>query len=193
MFHRLHRLLVLSYWAFWVLVALLLYSHRGLFMPLADYADILWHRTTAAEPRPMITGLVTRVYGGDGFQLRVGSALYNFGLAGVSAPRTNRVATAEAEALSRASVAHLTGWLAGERVRIEPTVTNPATSTGLGLAWVGGTNVNARVLAEGFGRLRREQIRALPVHTQYELISAERRARSAGRGLWAPDAPVLAP
>lgn len=186
MFKFLHRVWVTIYWAFWAAVAFYLYTQRAAFQPALDYAEIYWNRPSAAPAQfPVFTGVVTRVYAGDGFQIRDGSAvLYNFGLAGVAAPRTNLVSTAAERVLFVGAVSNLESLVVGQRVSIDVTLAKPETYTGLGIVHSRGTNVNERVLAQGYGTLKREQIRALPVAEQYRLVRAERLAQKRRLGLW---------
>lgn len=186
MFKFLHRVWVTLYWAFWAAVAFYLYTQRAAFQPALDFAELYWNRTPNAPAQfPVFTGVVTRVYAGDGFQVRDASAvLYNFGLAGVAAPRTNLVSTAAERALVTAAVTNLASLVVTQRVTIDVTVANPETYTGLGIVHARGTNVNERVLAQGYGTLKREQIRALPLEEQYRLVRAERAARNRRLGVW---------
>lgn len=196
MFKFLHRVWVTIYWAFWAAVAFYLYTQRAAFQPALDFAELYWNRTPNAPAQfPVLTGVVTRVYAGDGFQIRDASAtLYNFGLAGVAAPRTNLTSTAAERALVAAAVTNLASLVVTQRVTIDVTLANPQTSTGLGLVHARGTNVNERVLAQGYGTLKREQIRALPLEEQYRLVRAERAARNRRLGVWGmPESPEPSP
>lgn len=191
MFKALHRVLVLGCWCFWGAVAFFLYTQRARLQPAVDYAELMWNRDrTAPAQLPVLTGVVTRVHTGSGFQVRdAAGALYNYGLAGVGGPATNQPAAASPRTLAAQAVTNLAHWLVGERVRIEITLTNPATRTGLGQTWLAETNVNERLLAEGLGVLRRDQIRRLPLEDQYRLVRAERAAREGRRGVWGKSGP----
>ena len=186
MFKALHRLLVLGTWCFWGAVAFFLYTQRARLQPALDYAQLLYHRDrTAPAQLPVLTGTVTRVHTSTGFQVRdLSGTLHNFGLAGIGPRGTNQASGASERVLAAQAVTNLTGWLVGQRVRIEVTIGNPATRTGLGQTWLGETNVNERLLAEGWGVLRRDQVRRLPLEDQYRLVRAERLAREAQRGVW---------
>jgi endonuclease YncB( thermonuclease family) len=186
MFKALHRLLVLGTWCFWGVVAFFLYSQRARLQPALDYGELLWNRDrTAPAQLAVLTGTVTRVHTGSGFQVRDASGvLHNYGLAGIGGPTTNQLSMAREPGVAAQAMTNLAHWLVGERVRIEVTLSNPATRTGLGQTWLGETNVNERLLAEGLGVLRRDQIRRLPLEDQYRLVRAERLAREAQRGVW---------
>lgn len=189
MFKLLHRILVVAYWACWAVFLFYLYTQRERAQPALDYAEILWHRDSSGpRPLPVVTGIVTRVYAGDGFSFRDGEGVdHNFGLAGTTAPRTNLLSTAEDRALAASAYTYLSQLLTDRPVvRIEVTLAIPQNRTGLGLTWLGGVNLNEQVLAHGLGTLRRDQIRALPVQTQYRLARAERIARRQNLGVWAP-------
>jgi endonuclease YncB( thermonuclease family) len=187
MFKFLHRLLILVYWLFWGAVCFVLYTQRARLQPAWDYGELVWKQDrTAPAQLTVLTGTVTRVHTPTGFQLRdQAGVLYNYGLAGVTAPGTNQTTAAAERLLAAQAMTNLTGWLSGKLVRIEVTLENPATRTGLGQAWLGETNVNERLLAEGLGVLNRDQIRRLPLDQQYRLVQAERAARAHRRGIWA--------
>lgn len=190
MFRTLHRLLVLGYWCFWAAVLFWLYTQRARFQPAVDYAELLVRQDrSASSPLTEFTGTVARVYSGVSFQVRDGNgALLNYGLAGVSGPVTNGpTATAGGRLLAAQALTNLSDWIVGAPVRIEVMLENPASRTGLGVVWRETTNINARVLAQGLGTLRRDQIRRLPVLEQYGLVRAERQARRERRGVWAAD------
>lgn len=187
MFRFLHRLLILSYWVFWGAVLFALYTQRARLQPAWDYGELLWKQDrTAPAQLTVLTGTVTRVHTPNGFQVRdQAGTLFNYGLAGVAPPDTNLIAAASVRMLSAQAMTNLTGWLAGKSVRIEVTLENPATRTGLGQTWLGDTNVNERLLAEGLGVLNQDQIRRLPLDQQYRLVQAERAAQANRRGIWA--------
>lgn len=193
MFRALHRLWVIGWWCFWGALALLLYGERARLQPALDYAELAWRRDQSAPAElPVLTGTVTRVHSSTGFQVRDATGtLYNYGLTGVGGPPTNVTSRGSggSEWAERAT-ASLNAWLVGEPVRIEVTLSNPATRTGLGLTRLGATNVNERLLAEGLGVLRRDQIRGLPLETQYELVRAERLAREQRLGVWQRPTPA---
>jgi len=186
-FRFLHRLLIFGYWVFWGTVCFVLYTQRARLQPAWDYGELVWKQDrTAPAQLTVLTGTVMRVHTPTGFQLRdQAGALYNYGLAGVAAPGTNRTTAESARLLEAQALTNLTRWLAGKSVRLEVTLENPATRTGLGQTWLGDTNINQRLLAEGLGVLNRDQIRRLPLEEQYRLVQAERAARANRRGIWA--------
>ena len=187
LFWKLHRAVQACFWLLWLLVAGFLYTQRALFVPAVDLAELWWN-----QPRDQrgelgqLSGRVTKVYDGDSFQLRDDKGLlYNYGLAGVTVPKPGAKASRLERAAAGEALTNLTRVLVGEKVDLVVTLANPQNRTGLGLAQVGGTNLNAWVLTEGWGRLNRDQIRALPLVEQFGLVSAERAARRRGAGVWA--------
>ena len=187
MFRQLHRLCVAIFWLFWLGVGGLLYQHRAAFEPALDFARVCWdHDWRAPQPLPEMAGHVTRVFNGASFQFRDSTGpLYNFGLAGVEAPRLSEPATLRQRRLFAQSARNLEKLLGGQSVRIAVALVRQETHTGLGLVWANQTNINRRVIAEGEGSLDRGPVfRSLPLREAYALVRAERRARRRGVGLW---------
>ncbi len=191
MFKVLHRFLVVGYWCFWAAVAFWLYTQRARIQPAVDLATLAWHQDRKAEfPVREFTGTVTRSYGGSSFQVRdAAGQSYNFGLAGIAAGNPEGPANAVERRRSAQVATNLTAWVHGAPVRIQVTLENPATKTGLGIVWAGTNNLNERVLEEGLAALRKDQIRALPLTDQLALVLAERRAKESGTGIWAEARP----
>lgn len=188
-FWFLHRLGVALFWTFWVVVAVMLYQQREALSPLRDLGELAWHRKPApAEGHPRLEGRGVRAYSGLGFEFRgTNGVALNIGLAGVVLDGAITNAQNGAESLLEAARGHLHQTIAGRPVVIELLVSNPPARTGLGVAFVEGTNVNVIALAQGFGRVQREQIRTLPLRQQWEFLQAERTARREGRGWWHSD------
>jgi len=195
MFKILHRLCGAVFWAAWLLVAVFIYQRRAALAPVGDLVELLWNQDRRASPdRPRLIGRVNAVYAGDGVQLRDDrGSLFNYGLAGVAAPHADEhssPADRQRAAHSRTNLARL---VLHQRVEIEVTRGNPETRTGLGLLWLGPTNVNVSVLAAGDGTLRRDQIRALPLKVQWTMVGAERSARESRPGIVATNPVETAP
>lgn len=189
MFWFLHRLVRFVGWVFLAGVAFYLYQQRAALEPVWDYAELWWNRPSRLPGSlPQIAGEVTQVYSGDGLQIRDDQGTrFNYGLAGVVAPKPAPDASEVQRQLARTSLTNLAVLALGQKVTIDVTLENPASRTGLGLVRLGPTNLNERVLAEGWGRLKREQIRTLSLMEQFELVSAERAARKRGKGLWSAE------
>jgi endonuclease YncB( thermonuclease family) len=189
LFWFLHRACRAIFWLAWLGVLLFLYRHRAILEPAREAFE-LWRQRTpaaAASEAGVCTGRVTRVYSGDGFQLRDSTgSLYNLGLAGVAVPKTG----ADARRLAGPGLTNLTRLIQGTAIEVRLTVSNPQTRTGLGIAWLGPTNVNELLLSGGWGRLQRDQIRSLPLAQQLRFVQAERDAKFARRGVWGTGIPT---
>ncbi len=186
MFWFLHRACVVVFWCFWLAAAVFVYEKRAALQPAFDYAELVWqHDFRAAGDLPQLDGKVTEIFAGDSFQFEDKNGYaFNYGLAGVAAPRANRGAPAELQRLAGDSRTNLSQLLAGRPVTVSVTLANPQTRTGLGLVHHGDTNVNVAMLAAGQGRLNLEQIRTLPLRDEFEMLRAERSARRQRLGIW---------
>ncbi|MBM3883866.1 MAG: hypothetical protein FJ387_29875 [Verrucomicrobia bacterium] len=190
MFWFLHRSVMAVGWCVLGALGFWLYQQRAALQPAWDYV-VLWYHAERGGPEtwPELAGRVTGVYNGASFQLRHASGWhFNYGLAGVDAPQAITSFRIEEQAAFHASRSNLVTLIQGEEVRIEVTLANPQTRTGLGVVWLNSTNVNLAQLSAGHGRLKREQLRGLPVRQQYEYARGERTARRERRGLWAETA-----
>jgi endonuclease YncB( thermonuclease family) len=187
LFWMLHRAVKALFWCFWLAVVGFLYTQRAALQPAVDFAE-LWWNLPADRPAQLarLSGRVTRLFAGDSLQLQDHQGwLFNYGLAGVSAPRPTPTATPMERLAAGACQTNLSQLVLGQRIEIDVTLANPQNRTGLGLVRVGGTNVNEMMLRSGWASLKRGQIRVLPLLTQYELVRAERLARQRRLGLWA--------
>jgi endonuclease YncB( thermonuclease family) len=190
MFWFLRRTLIALVCCFLAGVALYLYTKRELFQPAIDYVE-LWLRQDrqAPESLPRLAGEVVNIYSGASFRLKDRYGLYYvYGLAGVTPPATNTAARPLELRHASASWKHLRDLLLGEDVEIRVTRGDPYNRTGLGVVTVGVTNANFEVLRAGWGALDRNEIRALPVNEQYELVRAEQDAQRSDKGIWQPAA-----
>jgi endonuclease YncB( thermonuclease family) len=186
MFWFLHRACLVVFWCFWLAAAVFIYERRAALQPAFDCVELVWqHDFRAAGNLPQLDGKVTEIFAGDSFQFEDKNGYaFNYGLAGVVAPRANPGAPAELKRSAGASRANLSRLLAGRPVTVSVTLANPQTRTGLGLAHCDDTNVNVAVLAAGQGRLNLEQIRTLPLRDEFEMLRAERFAQRQRLGIW---------
>lgn len=186
LFWFLYRVGVTLFWLFWIAVAVVLYQRREALMPLRDLGELAWHRQSVpADGHPRLEGSGVRAYSGTGFEFRgTNGVAFNFGLAGVTLPRTAADQAGDARTFIETARGNLQQLIAGQPLVVEILVSNPEARTGLGVASTGGTNLNLLTLSQGFGQVRREQIRSLPLRQQWDFLEAERAARRQGLGIW---------
>lgn len=186
LFWFLHRMLAGLVWCFWLGVAVFVFRHRAALEPVRVGAELWWHRTPeASQPIGQLSGRVIRIYDGNSVQLRDDRGwVFNYGLAGVEAPRTGPNASPAERAQAEAAATALRRWLLDEPVEIAVTLANPQNRTGQGVMQTARTNVNEAMLAEGHGRFVPARIRGLPLVQQMRLAQAERHARRQQLGVW---------
>lgn len=187
LFWFLHRACRVAYWCCWLGLLFFFYRQRAVLAPVCDALELWWNRAPATESAHTRTGQVTRVYAGGGFQWRDEKGVaFNLGLAGLAVPKTGSSTSATERLVASGSMTNQARLIEGAPVEVTLTMSNPQTRTGLGVVRIGPTNVNEHLLAGGWGRLRRDQIRSLPWIEQFRLVQAERRAKRAGQGVWEP-------
>ena len=186
MFWFLHRACVVAFWCLWLAAAVVVYRQRAVLEPAFDYAGLVWrHGLGATQALPTLEGKATMVFAGDSFQFVDANGYgFNYGLAGVAAPRAGRDDAPEQKRLADQSRTNLLQLLAGRHVTVLVTLANPQTRTGQGLVRCGGMNINAAVLAAGQGSLNPRQIQMLPLADEFELLRAEHQARWLRVGVW---------
>jgi endonuclease YncB( thermonuclease family) len=176
MFQTLHKIYVAIGWAIALGVVALLIQHRAIFYPLVDLVDALRPAEGPEQQRcGELTGQVTRVLSGDMFDLMDdGGRFHRIRLTGVAAPEyqlTDRAEMRRAEQSQRG----LGQVILSKRGRVELTFTNES-GGGLGILYVGATNINALAVESRIARLKRDQMNGLPLKDRYALIQAARRA-----------------
>jgi endonuclease YncB( thermonuclease family) len=176
MFHLLHRLVVGMAWVLAGAAGLYVYQQRAVFYPAVDFVTAWriqegFHQETAGE----IRGRVVRVASGDTFQLTddTGRA-YQVRLTGLAAPEFHPSNKA-LQALAGASRTNLSRLILSNDVRVVLTYSN-APRSGLGIVYLGETNVNAAQIASGQAEARHEYMNGLPLKDRYLLLRAERFA-----------------
>jgi endonuclease YncB( thermonuclease family) len=186
MFWFLHRAGIAAFWCLWLVAAFVVYEQRAVLEPAFDYPGLVWrHGLGATQDLPTLEGKVMMVFAGDSFQfVDAGGYGFNYGLAGVTAPRAGRADAPGQKRLADLSRTNLLQLLAGRHVAVTVTLANPQTRTGLGLVHCGRTNINAAVLAAGQGWLNPRQIELLPLAEEFELLRAEHQAQRLRVGVW---------
>lgn len=192
MFHTLNKLAKLALFSCFVGVVsgvcYYAYDRREVwYTPLEDF----WTVTHIEAPlnQEMLEhwdGRVTKVLSGDQFVMKSSAGLCSVRLTGLEAPLgTNRLDKVSVET-ARRSFLFLSSMILSNDVRVAVTYI-PAREirSGMGIVFLGGTNVNTAVVESGNARARLDFMKGLPRNIQYGLIKAERRARKNAVGLWA--------
>jgi endonuclease YncB( thermonuclease family) len=176
MFHKLHRLLVFVCWGLVVCAAVYVYQQRAVFNPAVDLVSAWRIREGFAQSDlGRIRGRVTRVNTGDTFQLvdREGR-LHQIRLTGMSAPEF-QVGNKRVNAIAGASRDSLKSLVLSNEVQVAITYTN-GPRDGLGLVYLGMTNVNAAQILAGQAKAREDYMNGLPLKERYFLLRAARFA-----------------
>jgi endonuclease YncB( thermonuclease family) len=177
MFHVLHRVYVLSWILCSVGLVAWLYPRTGISEPLLDWYAV-WQNGPVAATKPVaeLSGTAVRVIDGASFTLQTADReLYTIGLLGVTPPPVTPTSSANDLNLAQKSRDFLGALVLSNQVRVTATWLDPQ-RRGVGIVYVGGTNVNAAAVKSGLAKLKRDYIKALPWRDQYTLLRAERRA-----------------
>lgn len=176
MFHFLHRIYVLSWVTLIVAGVVWLYPRTGVSEPLLD-----WYAVWQNKPNPTarsvgeLSGSVNKVMDAASFALRGSDGrLYSIGLLGVIPPAAGHNA-AELRSAERGK-ALLKDLVLSNEVQVTLTWMDPH-RRGVGIVYVGDTNVNAAMVQSGLVKLKPEFIRSVRWRDQYSLLRADRKAR----------------
>jgi len=175
MFFAIRRTILVCIYLLIAGIGFYLWTQRAMLEPVFIWVKAWQNRDEkAVDAMPVLTGQVLRVEGVDRIQVTASNGLlWNVGLTGVTPKRQPQpLARKEAEKKCRE---YLESLLISNEVRVELTYTNERRA--LGLVYVGNSNVNAAVIASGFGKLHPQFIRFLPVDKQYPLLMADRQAQ----------------
>ena len=185
MFFLLRRTFVLGFYGLLAAVGIYVYQQREIFRPLVDLFT-LWKNSESKSP-PFIdelSGEVVRVLDGSTFQLKDAQGLnYVISLTGLDVLAMRKRDNAAERAIADGSKTNLMKLILGRQVKIELTSTNQ-NLTGLGVVFLGQTNVNAKVLEAGMSHINPQFIKSLPLKQQYELLAAQRKAQEQKLGIW---------
>jgi endonuclease YncB( thermonuclease family) len=185
MFRTLRKIVTVGMWAFAVGVGLWVYQCRSVFEPLGDWVDVMVNRKSVPQVfQEQISGTVTKVVDGGTFQLRDEQGrLHAIRLVGVDAPVFTGGLSRRADLLAARSRTNLSSLVLSNQVVADLTHATPQRA-GVGVVRSNGTNINEMVARTGWGKVKRDHIRSLPVADQVRLIQSEREAREAGLGVW---------
>ncbi len=178
----LHRLYLAGWITLVVGGAVWLYPRTGLSEPLLDWYAV-WQNGGSASSKPLehLSGTVVNITDGTTFALRTADRqLYSIGLAGVVQPPPTPV-----HPRGRKSPDVDPAWTALRHLILSNSVEVEVTALdsfhrGLGVVYLGSTNINAALIESGVVQLKHEFIKELPLMEQYQLLRAERRAGGQG-------------
>ncbi len=177
MFYILHRIYVVS-WVVLVVGALVwLYPRAGLSEPLLDWYAV-WQNGGAPGGKPVaeLSGTVDHVFNGVSFTMRgPDRQLYTIGLAGVVLPPSGQKPAPVERDRSEQTKDLLSSMILSNEVRVVATWLDPL-RRGVGVVYLGSTNVNAAMVESGLVRVKREYMKSLSWRDQVALLRAERTA-----------------
>lgn len=175
MFHILHRVYLVT----WSLILLACvgwaYAHSGISHGLAD-GYVVWQNKPKAGSAPIIplSGTVTRVLDGRSLTIKgTDKQSYSIALQGLVPVENPGVAFRKTVTPAKARLTELT---LSNQVDVVLTSVDEY-RRGLGVVYLGRTNVNALLIESGLAGLKLEFIRPLPLTEQYALVRAGRRAQ----------------
>jgi endonuclease YncB( thermonuclease family) len=188
MFYALRRFVIVLFWCGVAAFIAVVYQKRAVFNPALAFGEALVMRSEST-PKSLtpISGKVIKIVDSSIFQLRAdeGGTLYSIGFAGVVGPpvySTNKTDLAIKDEI----VAMLNRSILSNHVQIDLTFLSEK-RVGLGIVYLGTTNINASLVEGGLGRVKREYLKGLGVNELYTFLRAERVARHQERGFWKKD------
>jgi endonuclease YncB( thermonuclease family) len=191
MFLLLRKIVICLGIALFAAVALYAYQRWQVFQRLGD-AFTVW-RSSENQQHPVFAGIsgeVTEVIDGCTFQLKDPTRrLYLIRLTGIEVPNGGDGAPELGRALAGESKTNLASLILGKEVKVLPTHLS-ANGTGLGIVYLGQTNVNAQVLAAGMARLNPQFAKTLPFKEHYAMLSGQRNAEAQHFGIWKEEHPL---
>ncbi|MCF7765261.1 MAG: thermonuclease family protein [Verrucomicrobia bacterium] len=175
---RLHKLTALLMISLPFVLGWFLYQNPAILSPIRAFSEALqlWEGTTDSE-REVIKGEVTEV--SDNYTLNLRDregAMFKFRLTGVEAPAPENLKSSNIALLLANASKELNEIALSNQVQVAVTYRDAA-GNGLGVLYVGKTNVNALMVRRGLGQVRREYLRGLELGELYALLRSERAAR----------------
>jgi len=183
MFHFPHRLVILAFFGVLLALGFYVYQKRAIFDPLVDLAEVIRLPRTSRTVS-QLTGKVVKVGNDYTFQMKEDQGVnYSLRLTGLEAPEVEEGNTNEVKALKESAQETLTQMILSNRVRVDLTFITEQRG-GLGVAYLGETNINAALAEAGLAKVKREYLKGLPWKEQYRLIRAESKAQAKQSGIW---------
>jgi endonuclease YncB( thermonuclease family) len=163
------------------------YERREIFMPLVS-----WLRVARPQELPAATpvvvslqGKVTKVPDGGSLVFRGPSAtLYSYSLAGLVAPNLNDKTDPAERRRGENSRLFLSNLVSNEAIKMDVTFL-ASKHAGLGILYLGGTNVNLAMVQAGMARVNPGFIKNFSFKDQSDLMTAEAAAKAQKMGIWA--------
>jgi endonuclease YncB( thermonuclease family) len=185
MFHALRKIVIGICCALVIVAGVYVYQKRAIFSPVTDLIEAL-RIQDKSPPKALgqLPGRVVSVGDKNSFQLKdAHGTTYIFHLAGLSASAGPEATNGPARGFEVERRRYLSQLVLSNQVQVLVTILNEQRQ-GLGIVYIGSTNVNAAMAEGGFDRVRREYLRGLPWRERYALVHAESKARAQKAGLW---------
>ncbi|MDA1275628.1 MAG: thermonuclease family protein [Verrucomicrobia bacterium] len=178
MIHRLHKIAAVLLIGLPFALGWYLYQNREIFAPVNDFSDALqlWEGKFEKD-RETVSGKIIDVGDNYTFGLKNDNGeIFRFRLTGIEAPSLQRLRMQNVSAILAKSREEMRELTLSNSVQVVLTYRD-GNQTGLGVLYVGGTNVNALLVRRGLAQLKREFLRGLKLTELYALLRAERAAR----------------
>lgn len=185
MFFALRKLVLVALAGLLGTVGFFLYQKKSALTVFADFFEAL--KMTKDSPRrefDSVAGEVIKITGQYSFQMRTEPGLlFNFQLTGLEPIEARDASDEEKQRLEEESRILLSRLILSNHIRVDPTYIGEK-RTGLGLVYVGETNINSALVEAGLARLKRKYLKGLSVGELYQMFRAERKAKDSKFGIW---------
>lgn len=177
MFHRLHRIAVILLIGLPFALGWYLYQKRSVFSPVTDFYQALKLSGGKFDnDREIVSGEVIRLSENYAFILKndEGETLH-FRLTGIEAPYSQNLRIQNVAAVLTKSREEMSALTLSNRVQVALTYQD-RNQSGLGVLYIGETNVNALLVRRGLAQVKREFLQGVKLTDVYALLRAERAA-----------------
>ena len=177
MFRRLHKIAVVLLIALPFLLGWYLYQKRSVFSPVTDFYQALKiSGGKFGNDLETVSGEVIRLSENYTFTLKNddGQTL-RFRLTGIEAPHSQNLGRQNGSSILTKSREEMSALTLSNRVQVAPTYQDRNRS-GLGVLYVGETNVNALLVKRGLAQVKREFLQGVKLTDVYALLRAQRAA-----------------
>lgn len=177
MFHRLHKIAVVLLIALPFLLGWYLYQKRSVFTPVTDfYQAVKLSGGKFGNDLETVSGEVIRLSENYTFTLKSdeGQTL-RFRLTGIEAPHSQNLRMQNGSSVLTKSREEMSALTLSNHVQVAPTYQDRNRS-GLGVLYIGDTNVNAWLVKRGLAQVKREFLQGVKLIDVYSLLRAQREA-----------------